>query len=392
MSEIDEAKKLLKKLVNFNTENFDDKPGGYTLALLKFVQNYLAKSNIKSAIFPYAIDKKVDRQIIKLGDRGILLTIPKKNNKPIILLEGHCDTVPISEENISKPIFRAERDQITGRGTVDMKGSIVSMILAFKELSKIKNLKYQPVLLLTSDEEANNFAGIKYFIKKQKKLNYDIKLAICGEPTNFEVRTNFYGAMYVIIKFFGKSGHGAHGKKSENAIINSVPLLNEIINYQENVCKIYDDKFGYSTMNIGVIHGGEKVNQLPTSCTIEFAVRTVKNNKIYEKLFSRIVKGKNVYRKEKVFSYNPVSISEKNETIRALKELLFKKGKNQKNKLSSVREFTEATFLNNAGIKTIVFGSGDPSLSHSSSEWIDIKDVITHKEVLIDFFIFNKAG
>ncbi len=387
MDDINEAKYLLEKLVGFNTENFDEKPSGYTLGLLKFVQNYLEKNDIQSNILPYTIDKKIDRQIIKLKDRGILVTTPKKDNRPTILLEGHCDTVPISEEGVIKPIFRAQRGQMIGRGTVDMKGSIVSMILTIKELSKLQNLKYQPALLITSDEEANDFAGIKYFLEQQKKHKYDIRLAICGEPTDFEIKTNFYGAIYIIIKFLGKSGHGAYGKKSDNAIINSITLLNKLVNYQEKVCKIHNDNFGYSTMNIGIIHGGEKVNQTPPSCTVEFAIRTVKSNNIYEKLFNDIIRDKNSYNIEKVFSYNPLSISDKDKMINTLKKALLKENKTQKNKLPSIKEFTEATFLNRAGIKTIVFGPGNPSLSHSSSERIDIKDVLMSKKVLKEFFL-----
>lgn len=381
-----EAKYLLEKLVSFNTENFDDKPSGYTLELLEFIKKYLAKSGIKSTIFPYSINKKKDGQNIRLKNRGILLS-DSNNNKPIILLEGHCDTIPFSEKNILKPIFRIKQNQAIGRGTVDMKGSIVSMILTIKELAKERNLKYQPVLLLTSDEEANNFAGIKYFIKQQSKQRRLIKLAICGEPTNFAIKTNFYGAIYLIIKFLGKTGHGAHSKKSNNAIMDSIVFLNKLVDYQKKVCKIHSDNFGYSTMNIGVVRGGEKVNQIPSSCITEFAIRTVKNNKIYEKLFDDVMKNMNSFAIEKVFSYNPVSLSDTDGTINVLKSILLTEGKKQNNKSSATKEFTEATFLNTAGIKTIVFGPGDPILSHSSDEHINIKDVLLYKKVLKDFIL-----
>jgi len=386
MDNSNEAKYLMEKLVNFNTENFDDKPGGYTLELLEFVKKYLAKSGIQSSVFPYTIEKKLNGQDILLNNRGILLSKPKNNNKPVILLEGHCDTIPLSEKNIVKPIFRIKQNQIIGRGSVDMKGSLVSMILAIKELAKVENLKYQPVLLITSDEEANNFAGIKYFIKQQDKHNLKIKLAICGEPTSFVVKTNFYGAMYRIIKFFGGSGHGAYSGKEKNAIVNSVFFLNKLMDYQNKVCKLYNSSFGYSTMNIGVIRGGEKVNQIPSSCVIEFAIRTVKNNKIYDKLFHNTTRDKNLYTVEKVFSYNPISVSAKDEIINVLKKILLNEGKEQKNKSLSVKEFTEATFLNTAGIKTIVFGPGDPAFSHTSFESINIKDILLYKNVLKKFF------
>lgn len=390
MNEKNEVKYLLEKLVSFNTENFDDKPSGYTLEFLKFVKQYLAKSNIQSNIFPYTVSRTLDNQTIELKNRGILLTMPK-NNKPIILLEGHCDTVPMSKENVGKQIFHIKQNHAIGRGTVDMKGSIVSMILAIKELSKEQNLNYQPILLITSDEEANDFAGIKYFLELQEKNNYNIRFAICGEPTNFEIKTNFYGAIYAIINFSGKSGHGAHCKETKNAIMNSIPFLEKLADYQEKVCKIFDKNFGYSTMNIGVIRGGEKVNQIPSSCSIEFAIRTVRNNNAYEKLFNKIAiaKNRNLCKIEKVFSYDPISISSKDEMIDKIKKVLLKENKIQKNKSLPVKEFTEATFLNKAGIKTIVFGPGNPTFSHSSSEQINVDDVLIYKKILKEFSLLR---
>ena len=288
-----QTKQLLKKLVNFNTENFDDKPSGNTLDLLEFVKGYLKENNIESEIYQYAVNKKYGGKIKKLKNRGILLTKVSDCKKPIILLQGHCDTVPIEKKGNSKIICSVKGDILKGRGTVDMKGSVASMILAVQELNKNKNLKYQPVLLLTSDEEANEFAGIKYFLEK-KKIKNNIALAICGEPTDFKVKTNFYGALYMIIECFGKSGHSANNSKNQNAIENAIPFLNGLLKYQKEISKICHPQLGRSVMNIGTIKGGKKVNQIPSSCVIEFAVRTVKNNKAYLNLFNKIAEDKKI--------------------------------------------------------------------------------------------------
>lgn len=381
-----QTKQLLKKLVNFNTENFDDKPSGNTLDLLKFVRRYLKENDIESEIYRYTLDKKYGCKVEKLKNRGILLTKISDRKKPIILLEGHVDTVPIENKNISKEICSINGDKIKGRGAVDMKGSVVSMILAIQELSKNKKLKYQPVLLLTSDEEANDFAGIKYFLNLEKrKRKNNIALAICGEPTNFEIKTNFYGALYMTIECFGKSGHSANNSKNQNAIENAISFLNSLIKYQKEISKIHHSQLGYSTMNIGTIKGGKKVNQIPSSCVIEFAVRMVKNDKAYLNLFNKIVENRKIpHQTTQIFSYNPVCISSENEIIDRLKKSVLKFGKKSQSSVS--KEFSEATFLNEHGIKTILFGPGNPLLSHSSDEKIDIKDVLLAKEILIDLF------
>lgn len=384
MNSNNKTRYLLEKLVNFNTENFDNKPSGYTLDFLEFVQKYLKESGIKSKIYKYNLNKKYDGETKKLKDRGILLTEVNDSKKPIILLEGHADTVPIESRDISKTICSIKGNIMKGRGAVDMKGSLVSMILAIQELSKNKNLKYQPVLLLTSDEEANNFAGIKYFLKEKKNKN--IALAICGEPTNFEIKTNFYGALYVIIECFGKSGHSANKLKRENAIENTIPFLNNLIKYQEKVSKIRHPKLGCSVMNIGVIKGGRKVNQVPSSCIIEFAVRTVRNNKIYLDLFNDIVENKKIpHKTTQVFSYDPICIPNDNKLIGELKKSALKFEKKSQSSVS--KEFSEATSLNKAGIKTIMFGPGNPAYSHSADEKIDIEDILLAKRMIVDFFV-----
>ncbi len=379
------ARYLLERLVNFNTENFDDKPSGYTLDLLKFVQEYLKEDGIKSEIHKYDLNKKYGCGTKKIKDRGILLTEINDSKKPIILLEGHADTIPIENKDISKTICSIKGNIIKGRGAVDMKGSLVSMILAIQELSKNKNLKYQPVLLLTSDEEANNFAGIKYFLKEKKRRN--IALAICGEPTNFEVKTNFYGALYIIIECFGKSGHSANNSKDQNAIENSISFLNGLLKYQKEISKIRHPQLGHSTMNIGTIKGGRKVNQIPSSCAIEFAVRTVRKNNIYVDLFNDIVKNKKIpHKTTQVFSYDPVCILSDNKLVGELKKSVLRFGKKSQSSVS--KEFSEATLLNKRGIKTIMFGPGNPVYSHSSNEKINIKDILLAKEIIVDFFVF----
>lgn len=383
-----QTKQLLEKLVNFNTENFDNKPSGNTLDLLEFVKEYLKENDIESEIYQYTVNKKYGGKTKKLKNRGILLTKISNRKKPIILLQGHCDTVPIGKKDNSKIICSVKGDILKGRGTVDMKGSVISMILTIQELSKNKNLKYQPVLLLTSDEEANDFAGIKYFLKK-KKIKNNIALAICGEPTNFEIKTNFYGALYMIIECFGKLGHSANNSKNQNAIENAIPFLNDLIKYQKEISKIHHPRLGRSIMNIGAIKGGEKVNQIPSSCVIEFAVRTVKNNRMYLNLFDKTVKNKKVlHQTTQVFSYDPICISNDNKLIRELKKSVLKFGKNPQSNVS--KEFSEATLLNKAGIKTIMFGPGNPLLSHSSDEEMDIKDVLLAKEIFVDFFLNKK--
>lgn len=374
MPDLEEIENLTKKLINFNTENFDDKPSGYTLELLEFVQRLLMDAGIKSQIYEYELERIVDGEKISLGSRGILLS-GYDDKKPIVLLQGHADTVPIARKFEGKNCL-VEEGVIFGRGAVDMKSSLAAMIMTVIKLKEDRNLLYQPVLLITSDEEAGSFAGIKEFIKNYKKTKPDIRCAICGEATGLAVKHDFLGAMYLKFHFTGKSGHAANKNQGDNAIEKAIPFLNDLVRFQGGLLK-QKNALGQAVMNIGTIRGGEKVNQIPTTCSIEVSLRTIKENSIYEKELSRLAK-KNGGRMEKVFSYDPTRISSEENLIRSLKKSMGRESKQG----AIMREFTEATLLNQSGIKTIVFGPGDPLFNHSDEERIKTRDIARYQDVL----------
>lgn len=374
MSDLKEIEKLTKKLINFTTENFDDKPSGYTLELLEFVQSFLMDSGIRSQIHEYELERIIDGKKISLGSRGILLS-EYDDKKPVILLQGHADTVPIARKFEDENCL-VEEGMIFGRGAVDMKSSLAAMTMTVIKLKENRDLQYQPVLLITSDEEAGSFAGIKKFIEIYKKAKPDIRGAICGEVTDFAIKHDFLGAMYLRFHFAGKSGHAANKGRGDNAIEKAIPLLNDLVRFQNRLIK-QKNALGQAVMNIGTIRGGEKVNQIPTACSIEVSLRTIKKNDIYEKEFLRLAK-KNGGRMEKVFSYEPTRISSEENLIRSLKKSMGRARKQE----TIMREFTEATLLNQVGIKTIVFGPGNPLLNHSDEERIKTRDIARYQDIL----------
>ena len=52
-----------------------------------------------------------------------------------------------------------------------MKGPVSAMITAFEKIAQMNDRMYSPVLLLTSDEEARDFAGIKKILRGKQDEN-----------------------------------------------------------------------------------------------------------------------------------------------------------------------------------------------------------------------------
>ncbi|PKM64750.1 MAG: carboxypeptidase, partial [Firmicutes bacterium HGW-Firmicutes-20] len=75
-------------------------------------------------------------QIERFVGYSLLIKLPGKSDLPPIGLMGHFDVVPVREENWVEPPFSGViRDgYVYGRGTLDMKGHVISMLEAVESL------------------------------------------------------------------------------------------------------------------------------------------------------------------------------------------------------------------------------------------------------------------
>lgn len=389
---------MLLDLLNFDTQNSDESDQelmfrGETLDLLKFVENRLKNKGINVSIMQYEVESKKKDANYTIDKRGNLIAYSDNpNDLPTVILQGHVDTVPIGDFN-GNPFGEIKRNFIFGRGSNDMKGPVASMIVAFEEIIKSPNRVFNPILLLTSDEEARNFEGIRRFLLENK---IKIEFAICGEPSNMRIFNKFKGATSRSFKIIGKSAHGARPDLGKNAIYDSIEILKLLRDFSDYSNKfIKNDNFSgeeyssKSTLNVGKIIGGNKVNSVPDKCIIEFELRLIDNIERYEKelkerVFDKIPEGVE-YSVNEQFTFNPLIISEKNIFIEKLSKILNEK--NLKEDFGIMNEFSEATLLNLNNITTIVFGPGDPKYSHSSEEQIDLTLLEDYKDILIKFFL-----
>lgn len=377
-------KELLMKLLNYDTQNVgaeEDSEGkhpGKTLEMLNFIKTYLESKGAEVRIIEYETQG--------LGERGVLIANRKGAKDNFILLQGHADTVPFNRKkwnyNPLGEIDEKDEDIIWGRGTVDMKGPLTGLIKALEELLN-KKLNYEPLLVITSDEEARFFQGIKEFFQNYQELN-KIKFGVCAEPSDFKLFTYQKGLMMWTIKTEGVEAHGSKPHKGVNAIYKMVPVLNDLMRFKEFVHSQKTKELENSTMNLGMIRGGVKTNQVPGECVANFEVRLTVDSRIIEKGFKQIVNTAEADY-QILFKKNPVTINTENQFVQKLSREL--KRKEKKVNYSIMTGFTEASFLNSEGIPTIVFGPGDFELAHSEGkEKIDIDDIITYKEIIKKLF------
>ncbi|MGV8086722.1 MAG: M20/M25/M40 family metallo-hydrolase [Candidatus Woesearchaeota archaeon] len=275
----------------------------------------------------------------KVGNR---FNIIATNGNPKILFTTHMDTVP------KKIKYEEDNKYIYARGACDAKGPMAAMIVA---MENALDKGYKDIGLIIDVGEEDDFSGIKEFIKYNKeKFNYNPKLVIVGEPTDFEIIIGQKGLLTTTIETSGKTSHGSTPEKGICAITKCLEILTKLnkITWPKN------KNLGKTTLNIGLINGGISSNTVSDYAKAVIELRTtIANKKILQKI--RAVTQKN--RVIITNNYEPKF----SKVIPSLK-----------NKKTIAPYFTEMLFWKNS----IVYGPGKIKYAHADNERILKKDII----------------
>ncbi len=246
---------LTKYLMNIPSISGDEQAIGF------FLRDYLTD-----------LGWKVELQPVSENQNNVIAYL---NDKPDVFLSTHLDTVPPFI-----PPTEAD-DKIFGRGACDAKGIIAAQITAAEKLRKqgIKNLGF----LYTVDEEQGSSgartANLHPIAEKCKYL-------INGEPTDNDLAIGSKGSLRLYIKTKGKAAHSAYPEQGDSAIIKLLDILQDI----QKLKLPYDEFFGKTTLNIGLLSGGIGTNVVPPNAEAGIHIRMVSELEPVMKVLKKAVK------------------------------------------------------------------------------------------------------
>lgn len=225
-----------------------------------------------------AIGLGVEEVEVDPGRPNVLGTLSGGTSGRRFLLNGHIDVVhPGPNRDWDEdPFSGAIRDGfIHGRGAVDMKGGLCTMIKAV-EIIKDLGIPLSHDILLTAvvDEQVGGHKGTMYLLKEGYMDNADLSLNT--EPTNMRVEICHKGAYKCYVTNYGKAIHGARPWLGINAIEKSVDLINRLRTYRDEVLESKEHPIlGKPTLNIGSIRGGDALNLVPSWSTVALDRRII---------------------------------------------------------------------------------------------------------------------
>lgn len=254
---------LLAELVAFDTTSHRS-----NLALIAFIEDYLARHGVASRRVPDASGKKAN----------LYATIGPAD-RPGVMLSGHTDTVPVTGQDWRFDPFRLsiEGERLFGRGTADMKGFLAVVLAAVPTLVEAELAV--PVHLAFSHDEEVGCVGVRTLLADLAQQPVRPAACLVGEPTSMRPATAHKGKLAARLHVRGKACHSGMAPRGVNAI----HVAARLIDWVEETAAAkashgpFDERFAvpHTTLQVGTIQGGAALNIVPQDCRLDIEIRNV---------------------------------------------------------------------------------------------------------------------
>ena len=364
------ALELIRRLVAFDTTSSLS-----NLALIEFVQDYLAGHGVESRLV-----------INSDGTKANLIATIGPDAEGGVVLSGHTDVVPVAGQAWdTDPFTVAEKGgRLYGRGTADMK-SFIAAVLAQVPGFAGRALRVPIHLAFSYDEELGCLGAPSLL----ERLTADLPrpaLVVVGEPTEMKVANAHRGIAAFRTRVSGKPGHSSMPDRGVNAIAYAAECVTFLKEMADDLrARPGDGDFdpAYTTINVGRIEGGQAVNIIAGECVFEWDCRPVPGSDAGDaarRLDSHVAGDLGVRMRaggaveagittEQTISVPPL-LADPGSPAEAL--VLGLTGQND---TTTTPFASEAGLFQEAGIPAVVCGPGSPGQAHRPNEFIELDQV-----------------
>lgn len=293
-----------------------------------------------------------------------------------LVLAGHTDTVPYDEHSWTVDPFRlTERDQRWyGLGATDMKGFFPVAIEAARAFSD-RELQQPLIILATADEESSMDGARQLVAQGLPKARF----AVIGEPTDLRPARLHKGMMMEAITIVGRSGHSSDPSLGNNALEAMQEAMTDLLQFRAELQARYRNpafQVQVPTLNLGCIHGGDNPNRICGECELHFDLRPLPGMDIHElrrDIAARLQplaerRGINIQLRSLFPGIQPFEQPEDSALVRAVEQLTG-------HRAGTLGFATEAPFLRELGMDTVVFGPGSIRQAHQPDEYVEISQL-----------------
>jgi len=309
-----------------------------------------------------------------------------------IILNGHIDVVPEGDRTKWKhdPFSgKIEEGKMYGRGTTDMKGGNVALLLAMEAIirSGIK-LRGDVIFQSVIEEESGGVGTLATLMR-----NYSADAALIPEPTNMKLFIKQQGSMWFRVTIEGLSAHAGTRYEGVSAIEKAWKIHQGILSLEKKRNDLVDDPLYRHIpipipINVGKIQGGSWPSSVPDLVTMEGRIGVGPHEAMQEvknQLTDHLAK---LCADDEWLKDHPVKVEffggqwvpnavETDHPFATLMQDNFEQIYQRKITIEASPWGTDAGLLGKVGgIPALVIGPGETKVAHYPNEYIEIKEIL----------------
>lgn len=338
-----------------------------------------------------------DRQSFN-GNPNLVAILKGSGGGKSIILNGHIDVVPVGDEsNWELDPFSGmiKCGKLYGRGSTDMKGGNVALLMAMESLiaNGIK-LKGDVIFQSVIEEESGGAGTLAAVLR-----GYSADGAIIPEPTNMKFFPKQQGSMWFRITVKGRAAHGGTRYEGVSAIEKSLLVIQRLQQLEKDRnAKINDPLFENIPIpipiNIGKINSGEWPSSVPDTAIIEGRMGVSPEETIQSAKLEMEACLQGLNEQDEWFHGNPLQIEwfggrwlpgslESDHPLMNALTQSFIDVKKENPIVEASPWGTDGGILSTVGdTPVIVFGPGITETAHDANEHIDLEDLFASSEII----------
>jgi succinyl-diaminopimelate desuccinylase len=303
-------------------------------------------------------------EVIRHGNTVAARTIADSPSR--VLIAGHIDTVPVSG---CLPA-RIDGGMLWGRGSVDMKGGVASHLIHAMNPAPARH----SVTWVFYDQEEVDAEKNGLGLFAQAHPDWMVAdFGILGEPSNALIEGGCNGTLRAVVTATGKQAHSARPWMGHNAIHALSAVLERLASHTPDTRAVEGLEYRESLQAVGV-SGGVAGNVVPDTASITINFRFAPDRSVDEAIgyVSEFCDGYDVEIVDAAPGARPGVDSA------LAKDFVSFVGHAPAPKYG----WTDVSRLSAAGIPSVNFGPGDPSLAHSPDESVPLSQLESAHDIL----------
>lgn len=382
------AVSILSKLISIPTVN---PPGEKYAEFVEYVEKLFKTLGLDTEIIEVP-KSEVAKRCAECADYPRLILLAR-SGEPRIHFNGHYDVVPpgpLESWRVTMPFEPVYREgRVYGRGAVDMKGGLTSIILAVEKAASngLKNFEVSFV----PDEETGGETGAGYLAKSGKiKAPWVVIAEGSGEDN---IWIGHRGLIWFMVEVYGKQAHGSTPWYGLNAFEGAAYIAYRLQEYIKSISSRrsnyeYDDPRGASpTVTIGgEVRGSVKTNVVPGYFAFSVDRRIIPEEDLeqvkreFVEFIEKVAKELPHKVEVKITNISEAALVEPNHPLveamsKSVEEVIGKRPR----KTVCIGGL-DARFFIKAGHPTVTYGPGPIGLAHAPDEYVEVKQVINVAE------------